>query len=815
MQQENHHKLVLESPNSIQPWGVLLGIDQQTNRVTACSANVAWLTDKGIEDTLGKTPKEVLGFSINDLKSLFYSPSSSERSVGAGSTPFLLSNRNFQWLGHHIVRPRGAWDITWHVSSQGLLIIECLPAVSVQSGKLEVLFESFEKITTCSTLESLYKTTCEQITKLTHYGYVTLYRFESNCHISVEAEHKVAAHFCEYHVLHLPSSYIPKRVRQLYTASPLNVISSKNYSPVAICRLEEKKDANKNSPMQTKWNWDRTRPDPLDLSFCLLRPVFSEQLKYLDDMNAHSAMSLSVMAEGKLWGMLTCYNDVPSVPSLQTIAICRRFSQFLSQQIEVLTKIKIATFIREHKAKDLVPELAIETEQGLAELVEKNHELLMRWFNATGLIARIDGQISSFGECGSDELIKRVLASLSSSASQELFHCSRIKDLLAVSKEELAIASGILAVWITTANREGDIFVLVRPQYNWGVRIDKRGASEKSIKHNNTFDVSKLWEDKEDGESTTWLEEEILLASEVAQELRRLKLAGMLVQKYRDEGRAEALSMVLHDLGNGIVSLMAKCSDLQAFNRRDLALPVLQRILLLFSEISTEEISAVALMKIKSLTDVISDVVVDRVVYESERDAGCNEMIQAIDHVVNLLEINRTYIIPSEESEFPRAKLSEVVEHLSIFFPRSYRVQGGSLTIREISKDIEVGISKAALIRVLMLLLKNSITACSKQGVIPEISIDVFEHVNDQEVELILTDNGVGFAKHSNPLFKRAVRPRARFGSGMGFFGCLRLLQGVGGDFFLESDGVGFGAKARVFLPLKRDSEKVNKVCTS
>ena len=61
------------------------------------------------------------------------------------------------------------------------------------------------------------------------------------------------------------------------------------------------------------------RPDngqPLDLSFAVLRSVSPVHCHYLKNMGVRSSMSISLLKDGALWGLITCGHREPlRVPS--------------------------------------------------------------------------------------------------------------------------------------------------------------------------------------------------------------------------------------------------------------------------------------------------------------------------------------------------------------------------------------------------------------------------------------------------------------------------------------------------------------------
>lgn len=106
---------------------------------------------------------------------------------------------------------------------------------------------------------------------------------------------------------------------ELYRLNWIRVIPDAAYTPVPILPA--------------------LRPDngqPLDLSFAVLRSVSPVHCHYLKNMGVRSSMSISLLKDGALWGLITCGHREPlRVPHELRVA-CISIGQLLSMQITVL-----------------------------------------------------------------------------------------------------------------------------------------------------------------------------------------------------------------------------------------------------------------------------------------------------------------------------------------------------------------------------------------------------------------------------------------------------------------------------------------------
>jgi two-component system, chemotaxis family, sensor kinase Cph1 len=75
---------------------------------------------------------------------------------------------------------------------------------------------------------------------------------------------------------------------------------------------------------------------PVDLSFADLRSVSPIHIEYLRNMGVSATMSLSLMVDGRLWGLLACHHDTPRRLSGEVRLVCESFAHMVSARIASL-----------------------------------------------------------------------------------------------------------------------------------------------------------------------------------------------------------------------------------------------------------------------------------------------------------------------------------------------------------------------------------------------------------------------------------------------------------------------------------------------
>jgi len=144
--------------------------------------------------------------------------------------------------------------------------------------------------------EGFHQRVAEQVRLLTGYDRVMVYRFRHDDAGEVVAESRDAA-MPSYLGLRYPASDIPAQARRLYLHNRIRVIPDARYVPVPILP-------------------DRSAGgQPLDLSQLSLRSVSPVHLEYLANMGVAASMSISIVAGGRLWGLIACHHrQVRHVP---------------------------------------------------------------------------------------------------------------------------------------------------------------------------------------------------------------------------------------------------------------------------------------------------------------------------------------------------------------------------------------------------------------------------------------------------------------------------------------------------------------------
>jgi light-regulated signal transduction histidine kinase (bacteriophytochrome) len=164
-------------------------------------------------------------------------------------------------------------------------------------------------------LTALAQEAARQLKILNGFDRVMVYRFHPDGSGEVIAE--VAASGLEPFLgLHYPASDIPKQARILYQRNWPRIISDIDAKPALLTSTAAHSAA------------------LLDLSMSVLRSVSPIHVEYLRNMGVAASMSVSILRDGKLWGLFACHHYSPRHVSFERRTAAELFGQMFSWILE-------------------------------------------------------------------------------------------------------------------------------------------------------------------------------------------------------------------------------------------------------------------------------------------------------------------------------------------------------------------------------------------------------------------------------------------------------------------------------------------------
>lgn len=447
------------------------------------------------------------------------------------------------------------------------LIIELEPFVEPRWEQSGIITRVLRNVQAATTLETLFDLSVHEIQALIGHDRVMIYRFEPEGHGKVVAEALNGNNLPSYSGLNSPGSDIPAQARELYRLNWIRVIPDAAYIPVRIV--------------------PELQPDtglPLDLGFSSLRSVSPVHCEYLKNMGVRSSMSISLLDDGKLWGLIACGHPAPLLVAREYRDACVLIGQLLSAKISAIVASQLQ---REREDKvALVGQLAEAMSRADREILDglvNRPELLQALTMGSGAAVLMEDRLNLFGQCPTPEQVRELYVwirdkGLKSQKLKEravglqglgIFHTHSLQQDDAAASAYCNTVSGVIAFILP---KSVDNMVLwFRPQLtstmNWSgnpaqhASLGTAGSATHRLHPRQSFD---LWEQQVTGLANPWSRGDLY----AAEDIRRSALENDLERQVLREQEAvrlrdELVAVVSHDLRSPMSIIIMQCGMMQ------------------------------------------------------------------------------------------------------------------------------------------------------------------------------------------------------------------------------------------------------------
>ncbi|OHD03496.1 MAG: two-component system sensor histidine kinase/response regulator [Sphingomonadales bacterium RIFCSPLOWO2_12_FULL_63_15] len=430
---------------TIQPFGFLIALtaDWLVSRVSANSAAF-----------IGHEPEALLGQPIS--------------AVFSADAIHMLRNRitllrgpdSVERIFSLVLMDGGpAFDIAVHFSGQ-LVVIEGEPASHDEMEASSIVRSMVSRLAQVEGMAPFLRDGARQVRALTGFDRVMVYRFAEGGDGEVVAE-ALRSGVDSFYGLHYPASDIPVQARALYLRNIFRVIADVKAVPVPVVPALDPTGA------------------ALDMSLCLTRAVSPIHIEYLGNMGVGASLSISIIVEGKLWGLFACHHYAPRLPTFAQRSAAELFGQIFSMMLESRERAETATY--EGKARQVADRLMA--------AVAQDHDLLSnaRWLGdiifdtipADGVGIYIDGQMTFSGLTPDPAAFSAIVTMLNCVAASQIYTTDNLSAVLPGAADYADRAAGLLA--IPLSRRPRDYVVLFRAEQLRSVRW--AGQQDKHIEY--------------------------------------------------------------------------------------------------------------------------------------------------------------------------------------------------------------------------------------------------------------------------------------------------------------------------------------------
>lgn len=369
-------------PGAIQPHGVLLALDGSLG-VVAASVNTIEMLGTTAEELIGSRVATVLG---DDL-------AAAVGGYGSGDDGAELLEARIPVDPAPRGRLAGCLvDVRIHRSGERLVLeLEERADPTRRDSTLRTSHRAMGRLASSVGVEGLADRLAGEVRAVLGFDRVMVYRFDAAWNGEVIAEDR-RDDLNSFLGLHYPATDIPAQARRLYTVNWTRLIADIGYQPVPLHPI-----------------LDPDTGAPLDLSHSSLRSVSPIHIEYLGHMGVTASMSVSIVVNEQLWGLVACHHySGPHRPTQDARASAELLGQVASQMFfdreqNGQREDRLAT---RSMLSRLTSRISGDGRDPLATLMADDE--LLRLVDAQGAALCYDGEISTSGRVPDEATLRRV-----------------------------------------------------------------------------------------------------------------------------------------------------------------------------------------------------------------------------------------------------------------------------------------------------------------------------------------------------------------------------------------------------------------------
>lgn len=465
---------------SIQSFGYLLTFSSDW-LLQRASTNCAPLLGMEAEEAIGRNARDFLNIAAMD--------------VLRARMMDLDTSRVERVFEVDLLRSGGLYDIAIYRSGRAL-VLEFEPSPREQGRDyLSMVRPMFHAARSSTSVEGLCDMAVRQLRALTGYDRVMAYRFDETGAGEVLAEARSDG-IGSFLGLHFPASDIPQQARRLYTENLLRIIADVDAVPVGI------------------YPQINLHGEALDLSQSGIRSVSPIHLEYLRNMGVRASMSVSILRDGKLWGLFACHHYSPRYLPFGTRTAAELFGEFFSSTLSDL-ETRRALSLRDtsvHLHDSLIGQVA--NGRGFLESFDSFATVIREAIPCDGVVAYVGGEFRAQGETPDYDDFVEIARFLNTAGNGACWYTQHMAATFPHAEAYAERCSGLLAVPVSRVPR--DYIVLFRREFSQVVNWAGDPGAPKAIgplgdrlTPRKSFAI---WKEERRGQSRSWSAEDRAMA---------------------------------------------------------------------------------------------------------------------------------------------------------------------------------------------------------------------------------------------------------------------------------------------------------------
>lgn len=492
---QKYEQYEIRYPGSIQEHGILVVVDRASLKIIQVSSNISQFLPLAPLELLGKPLKSLI--SPQQIRKILASLEEHNHDfVEIIKTKKSLNNISFQGTIHTV---------------QDSIIIELEPFTVAKKHYFVDLYaylnNAIVNITSQNKLEETYQVITKEIRKITGFDRVLIYRFKLDGSGEVVAEAK-KENIESYLGLHYPAYDIPTPAREFYASNWLRIIRNVDSQPVEIIPRQH--------PL---------KKTELDLSRSTLRSVFPCHIQYLKNMGVKASMSISLLNQKKLWGLIACHHYSPKCISYETRKVGEFLGQFLSAHLFCKQEQQFKSYrLQINGIQNRLRQGLLRSPHMIAEVFLKNKNSLINLTQSQGLAVCLDQTIHLLGKTPSQQQVKTLINDFLNYHQQEIFFTDSLPSVYPSAENFQETGCGILSISLFLTHHTYHL-IWFRPEQSYEVQWAGNPDDVSVVNINDIPQLTPrysfaLWKESVKNKSLPWESLEI----QAAQELRNVLL---------------------------------------------------------------------------------------------------------------------------------------------------------------------------------------------------------------------------------------------------------------------------------------------------